>query len=29
MINTRHGSFFALGDILLGLAGLSESHNLS
>jgi hypothetical protein len=28
MINTRHGSFYAIGDILLGLNGKSDLHNL-
>ena len=29
MLNNRHGGFFALGDILLGLNGKGDLHNFS
>jgi len=27
MVNTRHGSLYAIGDILLGLGGQCDKHN--
>ena len=29
MVNKRHGCFYALGDIILGLCGKSDFHNLN
>jgi hypothetical protein len=29
MLNTRHGAFYALADVLLGLAGKTDLHNQS
>jgi len=29
MLNTRHGAFFGLADVLLGLAGCTHLHNQS